>query len=571
MNKNIILYIVILLLAIFLRVYKLGVVPASMTWDEVAIGWNAKTIWDLHIDEYGTRFPMTFRSFGDYKAPFLIYVTAPFVGLLGLNNWVVRFPSVLSGILAVGLVYFLVVEVLYLYCKDKKDECDRQYYRYIPFIVMFLLAVSPWHLMYSRVAFEPNIALTFIVLGMWMLIKGFNSMTTTFLFKIKQVSIKLPLDIIYFLCSGISFAISLYIYHSPKIFVPLISLIVIILYGKQLFITFYKNKLWTILVIVILGLLLFPIIRENLLGAGAKRSGSLIFFNSDGDLRSLDIFLLKDLLTNIGKHLSPLFFIRGNNINLRNSLLHFGLMTKITYLSFLVGVGSYLYSLIKSKFVNKFRLKLFVLLIAWFGIGLIPGILGWVSESPHPLRTLNVLPVVLIFAGIGFVHLIKWLQFWFVKLLDKYKFDLRFDVLYLVIGLLSVLWVVDYVKYLHEYYIEAPIYSAKDWQYGYKQAVILAQKYENDVDQVVISNTYGQAYIFTYFYQNRDPQGVFWGSMRRYSFRDINWDGDQFLHKALLIGTPEDIPANIPKERGEILDEVLFPDGSVAFKVVKIK
>ena len=67
--KNVIFIFLTFLLAFFLRFYRIDKSPASLDWDEVAIGWNAHTIFHARRDEFGTRLPLTFRSFGDYKSP----------------------------------------------------------------------------------------------------------------------------------------------------------------------------------------------------------------------------------------------------------------------------------------------------------------------------------------------------------------------------------------------------------------------------------------------------------------------------------------------------------------------
>ncbi|MBU0974247.1 hypothetical protein KKD03_00915, partial [Patescibacteria group bacterium] len=61
--------IIILLFATFLRFYKLGVVPHGMFWDEAAVGYNGYSIVTTRRDEWLQKFPVTFQSFGDYKAP----------------------------------------------------------------------------------------------------------------------------------------------------------------------------------------------------------------------------------------------------------------------------------------------------------------------------------------------------------------------------------------------------------------------------------------------------------------------------------------------------------------------
>ncbi|MCG2691609.1 hypothetical protein L6272_02135, partial [Microgenomates group bacterium] len=103
--------LIIMVVAAFFRLYHLSSNPPSLNWDETAIGWNAKTIFHTRRDEFGTRLPLSFKSFGDYKAPVYIYLTAPVVGLFGMNPVSVRLVSVLAGIAGVYLLYLLGLEL----------------------------------------------------------------------------------------------------------------------------------------------------------------------------------------------------------------------------------------------------------------------------------------------------------------------------------------------------------------------------------------------------------------------------------------------------------------------------
>src|SRR5690348_13812268 len=109
-----ILLCLIVLLAVFLRFYQLGINPPSLTWDEVAWGYNAYTLGIDGKDEFGHFLPYTsFISFGDYKPPVYAYLTVVPVWLFGLTEFAVRFPSALFGTLTVLVTYFLVKELFY--------------------------------------------------------------------------------------------------------------------------------------------------------------------------------------------------------------------------------------------------------------------------------------------------------------------------------------------------------------------------------------------------------------------------------------------------------------------------
>ncbi len=193
--KKIIL-ISILTLAAFLRLYNLGSFPA-LNADEAAIGYNAYSLLETGKDEHGNSWPVHFQSFNDYKPGGYFYFVLPFVKLLGLNEWAVRLPSALFGIITVLLVYLLVKELF-------KDEA-------FALTSSFFLAISPWHIHFSRGGWEVNTATFLITLGFWLFIK----------------SVKKPKFLI---LSSLFFVLSLYTYHAARIITPLLVIGLMLVY-----------------------------------------------------------------------------------------------------------------------------------------------------------------------------------------------------------------------------------------------------------------------------------------------------------------------------------------------------
>ena len=159
--------ILIMIVAILLRFVQLGNVPASPDWDEAAIGYNAYSILKTGRDEYGAFLPVVLRSFDDYKPPLYTYLTILPVWIFGLDTWVVRLPAAVLGTLGVLGVYFLVKALL-----EFLNPAVRQRWAYLPLIAAFCLAISPWHVLFSRVAFEANVGVTFNIWFVIFSIKG---------------------------------------------------------------------------------------------------------------------------------------------------------------------------------------------------------------------------------------------------------------------------------------------------------------------------------------------------------------------------------------------------------------
>ena len=161
---------------------------------------------------------------------------------------------------------------------------------------------------------------------------------------------------------------------------------------------------------------------------------------------------------------------------------------------------------------------------------------------------MNILPSLLITASLGMSSFIK-----------KYQKP--------AIILISGLILINLFLFLNHYLTHYPIYSAPDWQYGYREVSQLAEKYDSEVNKIIFTSHYGQPHIFTLVYQNRDPAFVFNGGMLKYIYHQIKWFDDSRYKDVLLIGSPEEIPEH-PET---LIDQINFPDGSPAFRIVKTK
>ena len=130
----------VVLLAAVLRLYQLGDVPAGLYCDEAGNGYNAYALGTAGIDENGVHWPLYVWSFGTaYKNPAFIYAAILPVKLLGLSEFSVRLTSALFGIGTVAAM-FLLGRALFT--------------PWVGFWSALFLAVCPWHLHFSRIAFE---------------------------------------------------------------------------------------------------------------------------------------------------------------------------------------------------------------------------------------------------------------------------------------------------------------------------------------------------------------------------------------------------------------------------------
>ena len=182
-------------LAVFFRLYRLEANPPALNWDEVSHGYNAYSILKTGRDEWGKRFPLIFRAYGDYKLPLYIYLSLIPIKLFGLTALAVRFISLLAGLGLVGVAYLLT------------NKLSRS--RIPSLVSAFLVALSPWSLFLSRVAVEANLAAFLFALGFYFFLKRKLLLTSLF------------------------WGLSLHSYNSARVLVPLMFLALFIYFIKR--------------------------------------------------------------------------------------------------------------------------------------------------------------------------------------------------------------------------------------------------------------------------------------------------------------------------------------------------
>lgn len=517
MKKTNGILIAIILLAAFLRFWGLGQNPPSLTWDEVSLGYNAYSIGQTLKDEHGRFLPYDyFAAFGDYKPPLYIYADVLPVKIFGLNEFAVRFPSALAGVLAVIVTYFLVRELF----PGRGSG--------LALLTSFLLAISPWHTQLSRAAFEANLAAFLIILGVYLLFKG----------------LKKPWFLI---LASFPFTASIYTFNSARIFVPLLLLGFLIIYWSKL----WPAKKWVILTGFVTVILIAPILPHLLSKEGQLRFREVNIFTDLETVQKANERIAVDqntwwantlhnrrvsfallYLQHYFDHFNPEFlFIKGDG-NPKFSLQDVGELYLWEFPFFFAG----LYFLFK----QKNRTTIFV--IFWLLAAIAPA--ATARETPHALRIENSLPTWQMISALGILGLAQNLQSK-GRLIGK----LFMPFLILVVFL-------NFYYYLHNYYNHYPREFSNEWQYGYKEAISYISQIEQNYDQIVVTEALGRPYIYLLFYKKYDPE-KYWQSGK------VEKDAFGFYHvasfdkyffssrelvkregKTLFVASPSDVPSD---------------------------
>lgn len=538
------LLIIILLIASVLRLYQLGSVPVSPDWDEAALGYNAYSILQTGKDEYGKPFPFVLQSFADYKPALYIYFAVPSIAVFGLDTFAVRLPSAIFGILTVLATYFLVKELF-----KRRD---------IALVAAFLLAISPWHLQFSRVAFETNVGLAFNVFGVLFFLKGLKKPWLLML-------------------SALFFGLNVSVYQSERVFSPLLVILLLLVYWKPLW-QIAKKYLVAAVLVGIFAVLPFVhyVVTNNM--ALARFKGVSIFseqtetklesnqqFSEDKGTGNLTGTLFHNKWVTSAREVTAGYlshfdlnwlFIRGDLERHHAPNMALLYLWELPFL--LVGI----YAL--AFFPFSLRTKL--LIFGWLLLAPIPA--SVTSDVPHSVRTLNFLPTFQVFTAIGLVTAHRFLSQYKgagIKYKGFYRSSFFSVSLYTLFFILASF---NLIYYLNQYFVQQNYFYSKFWQYGYEEAVMYVKAQEDKFRKIVVANQtpLDQSYVFFLFYLQYPPQEYqkqwenFSGTLDdtrmfgKYEFRPINWEAEKDAKDVLFVGRPEDFPQDVAKKTIQYLN-----------------
>jgi len=549
MKKGILLMLIaIVFLGGLLRFWQLANHPVSLHIDEISIAYNAYSILKTARDEHGQLMPLAFRSFGDFKTPVLVYLMTPAIAVFGLNEFGVRFTIALIGTLTIIFVYLLTKELT-------KNEV-------VSLITSFSLAISPWHIQFSRATFEAVLALFFMIIGAWLFLRA----------------VRLKGKLIWL--SALFFVFSMYTYHAQRVIIPFLVLGIA---------TVFRQKLWryrrrTIVAVVVGLIAILPLFILMLRPEGSTRAMNE-FISRDheiiGELSGSEEFsgVLATVFNNkplilfnfwLGRYLDywdlNFLFFDGSKLTLPDCS-DVGLFHLFEIAFFLLGIWLVFF---KNELLKRENKKI---LVYWLLVGPLAASLA--INPQHPLRSLATIPAPQILVGLG--------GFWFLNFLKQQRLAKKL----IIVVLIALVIGVSGVYYFDIYYLHFPIHFSEFWSYGMKEMSQYAWQHQDEYQEIVIdpklvsesTTMINVPYLYLLFYGKYDPF-LFQTSPRRkiktedsvdfdkFTFREIYWPKDKFKENTLFIGSPWVLPPDELKP-GQILKEIKFKNGLTAFLIVK--
>ena len=539
--------VLVIFIAIFLRFYQLGSIPAGFLNDEANAGYDAYSLLLTGKDQWNSFFPLNnFVGFGDFQPPLNRYSLLIPIFLFGLNEFAVRFISALAGVLSVVAAYFLV----------KKLVSQKAAY-----FSALLLAVMPWAIGLNRIGHESNLAILFLI--------------TALFFGILQKS----KSSLYY--SVIFLSLSMYTYSAYILYAPLV--LAVILYSN-----YTKGGYKLLLKPLILFLIIIsPIFfQKNSASVRFSQVGLTTNINSIGLINVLNdergqclttfnpvickitnnkgTLFTSQFIKNYLSHFSPNFLYISGTSTQFSILPKRGLDYVFNFLPLILGIAF----LLKNTKQKKFSMLLLIL----FLLSPLPDSL---TSDGNYTRSSMMIPFIAIITGLGYYYLFNFLR-------NKYK-NLQYPSIALFILLIFLSTISFYVGYSTYFKNNYSIYS----QYGYKDLISNIKANETNFNRIYLTTHLNDAkqYIFYLFYSRYDP--FLYQQKKDVVYRTVTdgWISVDRIEKiyfvqnpptlkdlkslpsssTLIVSNPVDFPQDI-KSEFNIKDKL----GNIIFKAVRL-
>jgi len=316
-----------------------------------------------------------------------------------------------------------------------------------------LLAFNPWNIHFSRGAWETNVLLFELVCGSYLFLKN------------------------KYVLSALVFAASLYTYQASKLLVPFIVLNLLIC-----------KKVFPLKFLIILGLFFLPVAYGMFFGPDSNRlkvmnlsaytrpvteTDMIIKEGNSIDYQlfySEPLFFSRNFLTRYFNFFSTRFLIfEGDWQTLRHSAPYVGVILYPTFLFLILGL------IIALK---NYKQHLFF--IIWLLLAPVPSALS--LDIIQAVRGLNLSIPLIYFAALGLSTIVN-----------------KKNILFIV-----AIYIASFAYYMDLYYNHLTQIKPEQSLVGYKQAIEYVEANRQN-RQVIISNFYGQAYIYYLFYIKYPP------------------------------------------------------------------
>lgn len=479
---KLILLLALLIGAAAVRLYKLDTVPASLYFDEIDLGYQARSLIETGKDYRGSWSPFFVHSVNDIRAPINAYLIIPTTLLFKTPELQVRLPAAILGVVTVALIFALIQ----LWTKSWTAA----------FLTALVFTFNPWQIQFARWSHEVIVMTVLYLLGIWFFYRALKDKASSRRY-------------VFLLLAAVFFGFTVYTYRPMSLFAPLTILLLTLFYRRELT-SFGKVK--AALAGGVFLLIVVPFLYMTTLGApDLPRINQISVFSDprtpitvqrarevdSGDITDATLGK-KAVLSSFFFHNKPLswlsafagnyyrtfstdfLFLKGDP-NPRHSVGEMGELYYIDILALFAG----LFFIFRNLKDDKYRW-----LLVWLLISPIPAALTF-DGADHAARLFTFSTPLLVTVGLG------WWQI--AAVIKKRRW-------WLISGGLAMIWIVPAVFYLHRYFLHYPIESARSFGYGFKQAATRIYQEEGNYKEVVMVPTYDPPMMYYLFWANVPPK-----------------------------------------------------------------
>jgi len=402
-HRIIILLLLILFLAVFLRVWQIDSIPPGLYPDEAMNGNDALTT--LKTGQFKIFYPEN-----NGREGLFIWLIALSFKIIYSSVWTLRLVSAVFGILTVLGLYLMAKE---LFNKN------------IALLSSFFLSISFWHINFSRIGFRAILVPFLMCFSFYFLFRAFRKNT-----------------IFDYICAGIFFGLGFYTYIAFRMAVLILGIVILLkmieywrknkpkeISWRWLWKKAYINRGWwkidIFLIVILIVALPIGIHFLNNPQDFMGRAGGVSIFNAEQPIKELSVSIIKTL---------GMFNFVGD-WNWRHNFAGSPMLAWPVGILFVLGLILAIKNLLKD-WKHAFQA---LILLSWFFIMLLPAVLTY-EGIPHALRVIGVIPIVCIFTALGLIWLFE----------QTAKINKKIAVLILIIFLLAPA-IINFNKYFFQW------------------------------------------------------------------------------------------------------------------------
>lgn len=448
--KKIYFLVVIILLGGILRFLKLGEIPNGTTPDEATYIYNAYSIWLTQHSVTGAYLPFSFNIFNSFS-PVPIYIIAPFVGLIDLTLFAGRFPFALLGTASILLV-FLIANKLFRNSN-------------IALFTALILAISPWHIQISKIAYDGDFALFFYLLGTYIFLKMKDS---------GNILWSLP-----------AFFLGFYSYHGTKLFLLCFIPLLLFTYREEL-IRRKKEMLIFIIGIVFVFLSFLYVGKMQ----GVTRQNVFLSNNLDKVGKVVDSERYTNTAPTVFKNLFSNKILVSLRIARENYLYAFS--PEYLFLQGETGYNEKVYGIMGRGAMYIIELPLLLLGILYLlrmkkqvrnflflSLLLAPFPSAFTIDQSYGMRSIMMLPFLSIIAGCGI-----YAFFGQIKRMKKILYYISATIFIFLYGFLVT-------GYLYQFYFRYSVYASEAWFHSTKEVAAYIREQKDNYAEILIVDSGG--------------------------------------------------------------------------------